>query len=288
MRVGLLPVLALALAVGGGGCSATPGTAPTGDPSPGDGSSTVEYLPGRAADVHLPSVAVGSAVPVVLLVPGGGWVTAQREGLDPLADALADAGMVVVNATYRASADGATFPQPVDDVRCAAGLAVAAAADAGLVAEQVVLVGHSAGGHLAALAATTDSEPAEPCPHPPAPPDGLVGLAGVYDTAALEFALVELFGTARADDPDRWAAGDPVQRVRAGEAPTGLRTLLLHGDADQDVPIEQSRAFEAALRQAGREVRLEVLPGVTHASVYEASVVAPSIVAWIEEATPEP
>jgi len=51
--------------------------------------STSEYLPGLEADVYLPSVAQAGPVPVVLLVPGGGWQTADRSGLAPLAAELA-------------------------------------------------------------------------------------------------------------------------------------------------------------------------------------------------------
>ncbi len=283
MRVRLLPALLVALALGG--CAGTPDAPVTPAASGADGATTVEYLPGRAADVHLPSVEAGSAVPVVLLVPGGGWLTAERDGLTPLAEELAGAGMVAVNATYRAGADGAVFPAPVDDVRCAAAFAVAAAEDAGLVADRLVVLGHSAGGHLAALAALTPTPadaPAEPCGYPAAAPDALVGLAGVYDTAPAEFLMIDFFGVPRADDPARWAAGDPVELVRSGQVPDDLPVLLLHGDADDEVELAQSQTFEAALAQAGSDVRLDVLPGVTHATAYTAPVAAAPVIAWIE------
>lgn len=258
----------------------------TATPSAWPNTVTEEYLPGLAADVHLPQATGDGSVPVVLLVPGGGWRTAERAGLSPLAAALAEAGMVAVNATYSAGMDGAVFPEPAQDVTCAARFAVARTRAEGLPAGPLVILGHSAGAHLAALAATSDGDFADGCPHPDVAIDGLVGLAGVYDTASFEFALVELFGSARADDPMAWAAGDPIARIAAARAPGGLRVLLRHGDADDTVPLAQSQAFEAALRAAGVPVALEVLPGVDHARVYDAGVTAAPVIEWISEQWP--
>ena len=62
----------------------------TGGAPPGRPVTTADYLPGLAADVVLPPRA--TRPPVVVLVPGGGWHTADRSGLLPLARALADGG----------------------------------------------------------------------------------------------------------------------------------------------------------------------------------------------------
>jgi acetyl esterase/lipase len=249
--------------------------------------------------VHVPAVSPVSPdgpVPVVLLVPGGGWQTADRAGLSPLAGALADAGMLAVNATYRAGQDGATFPGPVLDVACAAGFAVAQAAEAGLDAGPLVLVGHSAGGHLAALVATGGGQAeagdagagadGSGCPHPIPTPDGFIGLAGVYDTASFAFELTDFFGSARAEDRATWDRGDPVARVAAGLAPEGLQVLLMHGAEDSTVPLAQSQALADALGSAGIPVQLDVLAGVTHGTIYAADVAAADMIQWLGQTWP--
>lgn len=245
--------------------------------------STREYLPGQEADVYLPAGDDGAPVPVVLLVPGGGWQTADRRGLAPLAADLSDAGFVAVSATYRAGEDGVSFPIPVQDVLCASGFAVEAARSAGMEPGPVVALGHSAGGHLAALAALAGDELARRCPSPVPAIEGLIGLAGVYDARAFGFGLVDFFGGTVAEQPQAWSQGDPLGLVDSGDVPDDLQVLLLHGDADEDVPMEQSRAFEVALRRAGVPVHLDVVPGATHQSIYSPVASAPAAIGWIKE-----
>ena len=144
-------------------------------------------------------------------------------------------------------------------------------------------LGHSAGGHLAALAALEGEDLTGECPYAAPRIDGLIGLAGVYDAKAFEFALVDFFGGTPSEQPTAWRDGDPVGLVDAGSAPEDLQVLLLHGDADDDVPLGQSRAFESSLTRAGVPVRLEVVPGATHQSIYSADVAGPAVIAWIRK-----
>jgi len=82
--VALVVTGSLAVLTGCGSSGATP-------PSTAGGTVvTQDYLPGLAADVHLPTGV--RAAPVVVLVPGGAWLTADRRGLTPLARSLAAAG----------------------------------------------------------------------------------------------------------------------------------------------------------------------------------------------------
>jgi len=91
-----------------------------------DGSSTDdgsagpvshEYLPGLAAYPHVPEGV--DRAPVVVMVPGGSWASADPTGYAGLAESLADVGIVAVPVTIRAGQDGVTYPVPVEDVLCA-------------------------------------------------------------------------------------------------------------------------------------------------------------------------
>jgi acetyl esterase/lipase len=141
---------------------------------------TQEYLPGVSADVFLPVTARDRA-PVVILVPGGSWRTANRSGLAPLAETLAERGMTVVNATYRAADSGARFPEPVADIVCAIDFGVEQARLQHVAPGPVVVVGHSSGAQLAALAALEPARFRASCPDPQVDAHGFVGLAGPYN-----------------------------------------------------------------------------------------------------------
>lgn len=243
-------------------------------------SRTMDYLPGRAADVYLPRQMSGTKV-VVMLVPGGGWQTADRAGLNPLAARLAGAGMVAVNITYRAAADRVRFPAPVEDVACAAAFAAQQAASA--VGKQMMLVvlGHSSGAHLAALLALSGNRFRSDCPYPSVTPDGFIGIAGPYDLRAAADVAVALFGTTPDQNPTVWREGDPLSWVAS--APKGLRVLLLHGDGDTLVPPVVSLTFASQLRDAGVTVDLRTVRGADHLTVFQPSMIAPTVIGWIRE-----
>lgn len=284
--VGFWTRAAVAVLVGASlvACSASTDS-PTATPpatSSSPAPSVAPFVPSESSEIYRPvSAAPGSTVPVVLTIPGGSWQTANREYLAPLAQRLAAGGAFVVNSTYRAGDVGALFPLPVQDVRCAAAYAVASAAGAGYRPGPVVLVGHSAGGHLVALAAVSGDALAAPCADPVPHIDGVVGLAGVYDAAEVGGLIAPFFGVARAADPALWDSGDPIHYVRTGRAPTPLSVLLVHGQDDEVVPLAQSQSFSAALRAARIPVAVDVLRGEDHLTIVDPAVSGDAIAAFV-------
>jgi acetyl esterase/lipase len=236
--------------------------------------STEDYLPGVAADTVVPSV---QRAPVVVLIPGGGWQTADRAGLEPLADALAAHGIVAVNATYRASEDGVRFPVPVADVVCAVDYAVARTRRAGITPTHVVVLGHSAGGHLAALAALRGPHFRSNCPYPPATVDGLIGLAGAYDVFQLRDVARSLFGVSAGEDQKLWRDGDPMEWASLRPE---LPALLAHG-TDDDMSETFTTRFAAALERGGHHVRTELVQGATHQTIYTRQVIGDLVIGWV-------
>jgi acetyl esterase/lipase len=217
-------------------------------------------------------------VAVVVLIPGGGWVEADRSGLVPLAEDLAARGTVAVTATYRTAADGVRFPTPVEDVVCAVDFAAARAAADGFVDGPVVVAGHSAGAHLAALAALQGGRFRADCPHPAVEPDALVGLAGPYDVSLVPDVAWALFGSPPGEDAAQWAEGNPFTWV---ESPTPARVYLAHGEDDRLVPPELTRTFAAALEDAGHRVDVDVIDGADHQNLYAPEVIGARLATWI-------
>jgi acetyl esterase/lipase len=202
--------------------------------------------------------------PVAFVLHGGYWRDRYDLHLmDPLCRDLAERGWRAVNVEYRrVGTDGGGWPATFDDVRDA--MAAADGLNGRADASRVVPVGHSAGGHLALYVAALRSVAA------------VVALAPVSDlTEASKRGLSDcavhgLLGGPPADVPARYAATDPMVHL-----PLGCPTLVVHGDADDNVPIELSEAYVAAARAAGDEVTYQELRGVDHFDVID-----PSSGAW--------
>ncbi len=200
---------------------------------------------------------------LVVVIHGGFW----RAGFDrtharPMGNALAAQGFSVASIEYRRTGmPGGGWPGTVDDVRLATTqLPDLLAAQAGRPVGPTVLMGHSAGGHLALWAGSQVRQPHLA---------GVVSLAGVCDLVrADELGLgaqgddgaVAAFLGGRSDQvPDRYAAADPHQLP-----PPTAPVVLVHGAMDTVVPIELSERYAAYATARGADVELVELPGVEH------------------------
>jgi acetyl esterase/lipase len=188
--------------------------------------------------------------PVAVLIHGGYWRQRYDASLmEPLADDLAGSGWAVWNLEFRRVRGAGGWPETMDDV--AAGVAALDGLAAPLDLGRVVVVGHSAGGHLALLLAGRASARSPVL-------TAVVALAPVADLQAAHAAALsdhaarELLGADPDVDPERWRAADPLAHVGHG-----IPVLLVHGRADEDVPPAQSTAYAVAARAAGDAVTLE-------------------------------
>jgi acetyl esterase/lipase len=274
---------ALAVALAAGGCAADPAPDAAAEPAGAYRVVHEDYLPGLGAGLHLPE-GVPTA-PVVVMVPGGAWRTADPEGFLPLARRLAGSGTVAVTTTHRAADAGGRFPEPVAQVLCSVGFAVRRAREAGITPSAVVLFGHSSGAHLAALAALSGDHFRGACPHPAARVDALVGLAGAYDVSRLPDVAEPLFGAPPAADPAVWEEGNPLSWV--GRAPK-LRVLLAHGTADDLLPTSYTTQFADALRGAGHDVTVSLVDGADHLAIFAAPVLGPTVADWLNRPVTSP
>jgi acetyl esterase/lipase len=238
-------------------------------------------LPDQVVDVRLPAAA--GERPLVVVVHGGFWRAAfDRAHATAQSDALADAGYVTATVEFRRTGmPGGGWPGTFDDTALwadqvedlvAAGLSTRAG-DVRLQRGRTVLVGHSAGGHLAAWAASRHRLPADSPWHRQAPPRlaGVVSLAGVLDLAECERLRLDddavrlLLGSEGPPTAERLDAADPARLL-----PVGQRMVLLHGTADDRVPVDISRSYAATAAAAGDTgVTLHELDGTGHFEVID-------------------
>lgn len=181
--------------------------------------------------------------PAAVLLHGGFWRHEwSRDTIDSLAVDLHRRGWLTANVEYRRLGVGGAWPTPGEDV-LAAIAAVAGRDDVDV--SRIVLVGHSAGGHLALFASRW------------APAATVVGLAPLSDLArALELDLGD--GSVREVFADTGAAAaDPTTD------PPRVPQIIVHGTGDTKVPIELSSRYVEAARTAGAAVEY-VTPDTGH------------------------
>ncbi len=211
--------------------------------------------------------------PVLLYVHGGGWVIGDKtkQGLVTV-NQMAAAGWTCVSTSY-GLAPRATWPDLIIDVKRAIRWVRDHVVEHGGDPARIVLVGGSAGAHLAALAALTPNDPAlQPgFEHVDTSVAGCIGYYGVYDWTdrhghwphgALPILLERIVvKRRRAEHPELFEAASPIARI----GPDAPPFLLIHGDRDVLAPVDESRRFAEALRAAGAPVGHLELPGAQHA-----------------------
>ncbi|TWP34328.1 alpha/beta hydrolase [Leekyejoonella antrihumi] len=218
-------------------------------PSP-DSTITYGAHPDQVYDVRLPSGPARGCT--VVVVHGGFWRPEyDRTHAAGQANAFSTTGFHVAAIEYRRAPRGG-WPDMSSDVRAALD-AVRKNSD---LPRPTVLVGHSAGGHLAAWLL-----------HQPEGAGllGAVSLAGCLDLLLVERlelgdgAARDLLGGEPASDPAGWSAADPAQ---LGIPPTPL--IVLHGTVDERVPLEVSQSYASRFPTPQGRVELQVLDGCTH------------------------
>ncbi|MFI6687448.1 alpha/beta hydrolase family protein [Streptomyces sp. NPDC050485] len=249
--------------------------------------------PDQVVDFYTPRDGTNAA-PLVVLLHGGAWrAPYDRMHVTPFADFLAQRGFAVANVEYRRGSllpqqggEGPVagrWPDTFDDV--------AAALDAlpGLVREavpqadarRIVLVGHSAGGHLALWAAARHVLP-EGSPwrtRGPAALRGVVALAPIADFAtAVELdvcsgAVLQLLG-GKGELAARVPHADPAALL-----PTGIATAIVQGREDVVVPPAVAEAYVDAAATAGETVGLTLLEDVGHFPLIDPAADASAVVA---------
>jgi len=207
--------------------------------------------------------------PLVVMFHGGGWFGGDRTSMVPLAEALAESGAIVFNATYRTSNGG--YPESFEDVACAVRYATSRAGDFTESPGETTIVAHSAGAQLASVIALAGDAFEGDCPlQESALPSRFVGLAGPYDVTSLTQLLPSFFGTRYEVNPAPWEDGSAFFHL--GENPD-LQLLLIHGTADEVVPVEFTENFGTALDDAGYSVEVKILDGANHFDVHDPDLV---------------
>jgi alpha-L-fucosidase 2 len=224
----------------------------------------VEYSQAEGKSLQLDASIPDGSGPfaAAIIAHGGGWVRGDRKiDVAPLFKPLSDAGIAWFSISYRLAADPLHFGGAVQDVEAAIRFVKEHAAEYRVDPDRIALIGESAGGQLAGMAALNGAR-------------GTAVKAVVAIYAPMD--LVDLVKTSDLIPPSikdslmgtpleglllaRLADLSPIGKVRSGMPPF----LLIHGTADPLVPFAQSRAMCGKMQSVGASCELFRVPGGGH------------------------
>src|SRR5580658_6144703 len=179
-------------------------------------------------DLYLPKGA--KSAPALVAVHGGGWVQGVRAAFQFWGPYLAARGYAVFAISYRLATKGKTFPQAVQDVLAGVQFVRGKAGEFGIDPQRIGLLGASAGGHLASLAALSGKKFTGASP--------MENRKLYFDASSISYATF---------------------------ANNKIGVLLVTGTQDDLVdPKQHTEPFQLALKQAGFFVRPCIVQGAPH------------------------
>ena len=210
-------------------------------------------------DVYLPANRSVDSTKVMLLIHGGGWIGGDKSEFAAAITILQQKlpHYALVNINYRLANQVANhFPTQEQDVHAALNAIIDSAADY-QISKDVILLGASAGAHLALLQAYKYTTPVV---RAVISFFGPTDMADIYNRSYYKDGLALLVGGTPATTPDKFAQTSPLNFAGKQQVPT----LLLHGGKDGLVPVSQSKALKEKLDKAGVPAELVVYPEGGH------------------------
>ena len=223
-------------------------------------------------DLYLPARKTDESSPLVVWVHGGAWRAGDRSRVP--VRSLTQHGFAVASVDYRLS-PVARFPAQVHDIKAAIRFLRANAAKYRLDVERFAIAGASAGGHLAALTGVSGRDLEGRVGDHPDQSSGVRAIVSFYGASNLQTILSQstphglsvrvpalqlLLGGQPDANPGLARQASPVAHLDKSDPPL----LLIHGDQDPQMPINQAHELHGAYLHAKRPVEFDVIYGAAH------------------------
>lgn len=217
---------------------------------------------GQKLDLFVPEG--GGAVPLLVFIHGGYWQSLDKGDFSYLAPPFLEAGIAFASINYDL-APQARIPEILEQVRAAVAWLYRHAGDYAIDAERLHLAGHSAGGHLTAMALATDWSASSDLG--PGLPDGLIkgacSVSGIYDLEPIRLSYQQAVLEIDAETMERIT---PLRNLPARQVPL----ILALGSEETAAFHNQQAAFLSAWRGAGLSVEVVELGGRNHFTAIDA------------------
>lgn len=234
---------------------------------PAQATANIAYAttdPVQKMDVYLPAGRSTTNTKVVILIHGGAWSTGDKTDFTEYVDTLKKRlpGYAIFNINYRLS-DGTAnlFPTQENDVKTAVEFIYSKRAEY-LISDKFILLGGSAGGHLALLQGYKNTSPVKI----KAIVDffGPTDMVDIYNNPAsplISSALVaQIVGATPTSNPTLYQTSSPINYVTAQSPPT----IIFHGGIDPLVSASQSIALKTKLQSMGVAHQYVFYPTESH------------------------
>lgn len=227
-------------------------------------------------DLRLPKGSGRS--PVAIVIHGGCWMSEYGLSyMGHLSAALSEAGVATWSVEYRrVGNEGGGWPGTFEDVARAADHLRTIAKTYPLDLDQVVAVGHSAGGHLALWLAARKLLPKDSRVYSPDPLPlrGVVSLAGITDLrrsgTACDTNVTQLMGGSAQDKAAIYGQASPIELL-----PLGIPSAIVQGSIDPIIPLAMAEDYADVAKKKGDGAKLVVIEKAGHFEVVD-----PKSFAW--------
>jgi acetyl esterase/lipase len=213
-------------------------------------------------DIYLPANRSFHTTKSIILIHGGGWNSGSKSDFATYIDSFQKRmpDYAIFNINYRLVNGSNVFPTQEHDVKAAIDFVVSNSMEYHVNKNKLVLLGASAGGHLALLQGYKYKHPKVAAIIDFFGPTDLVSMFKKPWHPYVPFVLQMITGTTPSQNISIYEESSPINYVSAHSAPT----LILHGSNDQVVNLSQSKALKTKLDDAGVNNQLVVYPGKAH------------------------
>jgi acetyl esterase/lipase len=218
--------------------------------------------PQQKMDVYLPAGRKTDSTKIIIMIHGGAWAEGDKADFNPYVPIMQQRfpEWAIFNINYRLATPVANaFPAQENDLKSVINFILQKKND-WHISDKIVLLGASAGAHMAMLQAYKNTTPKIKAVIDYFGPIDMVSLYNMTTVPGGQFGLQILLGGSPTSNPSSYQQSSPGNFIDAQDPPT----IIFHGLADDVVDVSQSVTLQQKLQAAGIVNEFYTYPGMIH------------------------